>query len=89
MPPAPAHFRGEKRAHQDETAIALRVISPPNGAVNSRTFGISKEKFEEAARNAGFRRSTIRDFIDQGIVAGQLKYDKRKLYAKAKQIVEV
>ena len=54
-----------------------------------RNPGISKEKFEEAARNAGFRRSTIRDFIDQGIVAGQLKYDKRKLYAKAKQLVEV
>jgi hypothetical protein len=54
-----------------------------------RNPGISKEKFEEAARNAGFRRSTIRDFIDQGIVAGQLKYDKRKLYAKAKQIVEM
>jgi hypothetical protein len=35
-----------------------------------RNPGICKEQFEEAARNAGFRRSTIRDFIDNGIVAG-------------------
>jgi KaiC/GvpD/RAD55 family RecA-like ATPase len=54
-----------------------------------RNPGISKEQFEEAARNAGFRRSTIRDFLDQSIVAGQLQYEKRKLYVKAKQSVEV
>jgi KaiC/GvpD/RAD55 family RecA-like ATPase len=54
-----------------------------------RNPGISKEKFEEAARDAGFRRSTIRDFIDHAIVAGQLKYESRKLYVKAKQSVGV
>ena len=36
-----------------------------------------------------FRHSTIRDFIDDGIAAGQLKYEKRKLYVKAKAAVEV
>jgi hypothetical protein len=38
-----------------------------------RNPGISKEKLEEVARNAGFRRSTIRDFVDHGIAAGPLR----------------
>lgn len=47
--------------------------------------GLTKEKFEEAARNAGFRRGTIRDFIDHGIVSGALRYEKRKLSVKLPQ----
>ena len=54
-----------------------------------RNPGTSKERFEEIARDAGFRRSTIRDFIEHAIVAGQLKYESRKLYVKAKEAVEV
>jgi len=46
--------------------------------------GLSKEAFEDIARKSGFRRSTIRDFIDNGIVSGQLKYEKRKLVLRPK-----
>ncbi|HYW38064.1 MAG TPA: AAA family ATPase [Terriglobales bacterium] len=68
-----------------ETATSQEVLLD----LARRNPGISKEKFEAAARSAGFRRSTIRDFIDHAIVAGQLKYESRKLHVKAKQNVEV
>jgi hypothetical protein len=50
-----------------------------------RNPGLSKEKFEEIARKNGYRRSTIRDFIDHGIVGGVLAYDRRKLSVKSIQ----
>jgi KaiC/GvpD/RAD55 family RecA-like ATPase len=47
-----------------------------------RNPGLSKEKFEDVARRSGFRRGTIRDFIDNGTTAGKIKYESRKLYVK-------
>lgn len=41
--------------------------------------GLSKEKFEDVGKESGFRRSTVRDFIDAGVVSGKLKYEKCKL----------
>jgi len=49
-----------------------------------RNPGLSKEKFEDVAKRSGFRRSTVRDFIDNGIVSGTLKYEKCKLLVKSK-----
>jgi hypothetical protein len=49
-----------------------------------RNPGLSKDKFEEVAKKSGFRRSTVREFLDNGIVSGRLKYEKCKLYAKVK-----
>jgi KaiC/GvpD/RAD55 family RecA-like ATPase len=51
-----------------------------------RNPGLSKEKFEEVARKAGFRRSTIRDFLDSWLVAGKLKYENRKLFAMSVEV---
>jgi hypothetical protein len=47
-----------------------------------RNPGLSKEKFEDLARKANFRRVTIREFLDQYIVAGKIKYENRKLSVK-------
>jgi hypothetical protein len=49
-----------------------------------RNPGLSKDKFEEVAKQSGFRRSTIRDFMDKGILLGKLKYEKCKLHVKLK-----
>jgi hypothetical protein len=49
-----------------------------------RNPGLTKDKFEEVARKAGFRRGTIRDFIEKGIISGQLQYEKRRLSVKVK-----
>jgi hypothetical protein len=38
---------------------------------------------KEIAQDAGFRPSTIGDFMEHGIVSSQLKYEKRKLYVRA------
>jgi hypothetical protein len=47
-----------------------------------RNPGLSKEKFENLAGKHNFRRSTVREFIDQGIVAGILKYERKILSVK-------
>jgi hypothetical protein len=47
-----------------------------------RNPGLSKEKFEECARTANFRRATIREFLERYIVAGRIKYEDRKLFVK-------
>ena len=51
-----------------------------------RNPGLTKEKFGDIAKASGFRRSTIRDFIDKGIVSGQLQYAKCKLLIKPKSV---
>jgi KaiC/GvpD/RAD55 family RecA-like ATPase len=48
--------------------------------------GISKEKFETECMEGGFRRQTVRDFIDNGCTAGLVSYDKKKLYPKTKKV---
>jgi putative DNA primase/helicase len=51
-------------------------------ALLDRNQGLTKEKFEDLARKANFRRATVRDFLETFIVAGKIKYDNRKLYVK-------
>jgi RecA-family ATPase len=54
-----------------------------------RNPGLTKEKFEEVAKEAGFRRGTVREFIDHGIAAGHLKYERKKLFLKPKPEVSI
>lgn len=43
--------------------------------------GLSKEKFTDLAMEKfGYRRGTVRSFLDHGIVAGMIRYEKQKLY---------
>jgi hypothetical protein len=46
--------------------------------------GLSKSKFEDLAQKAGFRRGTVREFIDGEIVGGKIKYEKQKLFPVSK-----
>lgn len=51
-----------------------------------RNPGLTKEKFEDMARKAGFRRSVVRSFVERGIVGGTITYEKRKLSIKTKDV---
>jgi len=67
-----------------------RCASAMEGAVDAGLKVVGTiEEGEDLAKRSGFRRSTIRDFIDNGIVAGQLKYEKCKLFVKPKEAAVV
>lgn len=42
--------------------------------------GLSKEKFEELAKERSYRRATVREFLDKYLLSAKIKYDKKKLY---------
>jgi hypothetical protein len=48
----------------------------------TRNQGMSKEQFETIAMKNGYRRSTIRHFLDNNIAAGRIQYDKCRLHVK-------
>jgi archaellum biogenesis ATPase FlaH len=67
---------------QRETATFADVLM----TLLERNQGLTKEKFEDLARKSNFKRSTIRNFIDYGIVGGKLQYENRKLTVKRKTV---
>jgi archaellum biogenesis ATPase FlaH len=51
--------------------------------------GISKEAFEKECTAAGFRRATIRQFIDVQLSFGRIVYEKKKLYPRNREIADL
>jgi len=45
--------------------------------------GLTKEKFEDVARKANYKRLTVREFIEHGQVGGTIIYRNHQLYVKA------
>jgi archaellum biogenesis ATPase FlaH len=73
--------------------IPTRETETVQDAIRSllvRNPGLSKDKFEKIAVGAGFRRNTVRDFLDHGIVGGTISYEEKKLILGPKAVaVEV
>jgi hypothetical protein len=75
----PIHYK------MDENGIPVRQTMTVNDVLFDllkNNQGFTKEKFEDLAKKANFRRATVRDFLDKYIVSGKIKHENRKLSIK-------
>jgi hypothetical protein len=80
---------GKPIVYKMENGIPVRVTATSADRLMDflqRNAGLTKEKFEDMARKAGFRRSVVRSFVERGIVGGTVSYEKRKLSVKTKHV---